>query len=315
MKWRIAVLITWTAGVSGLHFATGVGSQEQHAIHLLLRIAYLLPIIASAMWFQFRGSLISTILVITIFGLHMRITWEGQLSENMNQWATMVMFAVVGPATGLLARQVEEQRSRRHRLEAKRRRDLLVNALEGLSSALQWRDAYTQSHSENVARLSTEIASRLGICGEQLELVSQAARVHDIGKIGVRDDILFKPDQLNERERESIKKHPIVAADILRHIDGGEAIAEIVIAHHEQPDGEGYPYGKSQNEIPLEAAIVSVADVFSALTEDRPYQASQTIRQAAAIMGPLRGTKLNAQVLDVLMEMIEEKQLENKENH
>ncbi len=117
--------------------------------------------------------------------------------------------------------------------------------------------------------------------------------MHDIGKIGVRDDVLFKPDDLTPEERAKVERHPALAAEILRPIHGAEPIAEIVLSHHECPDGSGYPRGLRGEEIPIEARILRAADVFSALTDARPYKASMDDERAIEWMQAAGGTKLD----------------------
>ena len=103
-----------------------------------------------------------------------------------------------------------------------------------------FRDRYTREHSERVAELALQVGRKLGIAADRLELVRLAALVHDVGEIGVPDDVLFQPDDLTPVERSIVERHPAVAADILSRISGTEEIAGIVVAHHECSDGSGY---------------------------------------------------------------------------
>jgi HD-GYP domain-containing protein (c-di-GMP phosphodiesterase class II) len=140
--------------------------------------------------------------------------------------------------------------------------------------------------------------------GERLELVRLAALVHDVGKIGVRDDVLLKPDELSPEERAEVERHPIVAAEILRPIRGARDIAEIVLAHHECPDGSGYPKRLTAAQIPLEAHVIRVADVFACLTEKRPYKPAINPTVALEIMEGLAGSKLDAGAFRAFQEML-----------
>jgi putative two-component system response regulator len=113
--------------------------------------------------------------------------------------------------------------------------------------------------------------------------------VHDVGKIGIRDDILLKPHDLSPDELVAVKQHPIIAAEIPGPIRGAKEIAAIVLAHHECPDGSGYPRGCKGEEIPVEARIVRVADVFSCLIEERPYQPAMEVKRAMEMIKELAG--------------------------
>ena len=183
-------------------------------------------------------------------------------------------------------------------------RGAVVEGVSGLLGALRARDQYTEEHSEHVAQLAVEIGIRRGLPPDGLEVLRLAALMHDLGKIGVRDDVLLKPEELTEEERIRIQQHPQIAADILRPIRGARHIAEIVLAHHECPDGSGYPRGLDEAHIPLEAHILHVADVFCSLTESRPYKQAWTESDALAIMKAEAGSKFEAESVRLLDEVI-----------
>jgi HD-GYP domain-containing protein (c-di-GMP phosphodiesterase class II) len=118
--------------------------------------------------------------------------------------------------------------------------------------------------------------------------------------------VLLKPHELSEEELATIKQHPVIAAEILRPIRGANEIADIVLAHHECPDGSGYPRGSKGDQIPLEARIVRVADVLASLVEERPYKQSMETKQAMAIMKELAGSKLDADTARILQQLVDE---------
>ena len=127
-----------------------------------------------------------------------------------------------------------------------------------------------------------------------------------MGKIGIRDDVLLKPHDLSEEELATIRQHPVIAAEILGPIHGAKEIADIVLAHHECPDGSGYPRGSKGVEIPLEARIVRVADVFSSLIEERPYKHALEVDRAMETIGALAGTKLDVDAARALQQLVDE---------
>lgn len=183
----------------------------------------------------------------------------------------------------------------------------VVEGVSGLLGALRARDQYTEEHSAHVARLAVEVGTRRGLPPDGIEVLRLAALMHDLGKIGVRDDVLLKPEELTEEERIRIQQHPQIAADILRPIRGARHIADIVLAHHECPDGSGYPRGLDQTHIPLEAHILHVADVFCSLTESRPYKEAWSEAEALAMMKSEAGTKFEAESVRLLEEVLAER--------
>ncbi len=288
------------AVVTAVHLTVSVGTHREHVIHVLFRGLYLLPIVAGAFWFRLRGALASATAVAAAYAGHMLLSWRGQPMENADQVAMIAVFMFVGVVSGTLAER--EERERRRRLESERRaqRAAVVQGIAGLSSALGFRDEHTREHSERVARLAVAVGKGLGLDAERLEVLRLAGLMHDVGKIGVRDDILFKPDELDPEERKKVERHPALAAEILRPIHGTEPIAEIVVSHHECPDGSGYPRGLRGDEIPLEAGILRVADIFSVLTEARSYKPGMARDRALDRMKEIAGTKLDPRSLEVL---------------
>ncbi len=160
----------------------------------------------------------------------------------------------------------------------KKERTLLMASITSLIQALEARDSYTKGHSDTVSRLSIKIAEKLGFSEFDRERIAFAARLHDLGKIGIRDDILLKNGPLEDHEFAKIKEHPVLGADILTPIPSMEDIIPAVLHHHERMNGKGYPHGLIGNEIPLWARIISTADVYDALTTDRPYKKAFTHR-------------------------------------
>lgn len=144
--------------------------------------------------------------------------------------------------------------------------------LKVLVAALDTKDAVTQGHSERVSRLTVALAKEMGVAKERLVDIERGALLHDVGKIGVPDHVLRKPDTLNEREWEAMQKHPLLAGLMVSKVGFLEEAMPILLYHHERYDGGGYPFGLQGEAIPLEARIFAVIDSYDAMTSDRPYR-------------------------------------------
>jgi putative nucleotidyltransferase with HDIG domain len=147
-----------------------------------------------------------------------------------------------------------------------------MGILFALAKALEARDDNTSSHSLNVTKYSMLLGEKLGLNEEKLRALSQGALLHDLGKIGIPDDILKKPGNLDESEFEVIKKHPMLTSDILDTLETSNHFAAIARSHHERWDGSGYPDGLNGEDIPLLARIVAIADAWDAMTSNRVYR-------------------------------------------
>lgn len=152
------------------------------------------------------------------------------------------------------------------------RETMLLAAIESLVTALEAKDVYTYGHSSQVSAIAGSIARNIGLSEEDLFTVRISALLHDIGKIGVPDQILNKVGRLDEEERRLIEQHPTIGARILTGIPALKQVAEIVRHHHARWDGKGYPETLCGEEIPLVARIIAVADTYQAMTSDRPYR-------------------------------------------
>ncbi len=148
----------------------------------------------------------------------------------------------------------------------------LFATLYAFVNAVEARDLYTREHSSRVTGLSMIIGKQLGCTVEELDILNFAGHLHDIGKIGIRDDILLKPGRLTDEEFEKIKEHPTIGANILEQLGFWEKERQIIRCHHERYDGTGYPDGLKKEQIPFLARIMSVADVYDAMASDRAYR-------------------------------------------
>jgi HD-GYP domain-containing protein (c-di-GMP phosphodiesterase class II) len=157
--------------------------------------------------------------------------------------------------------------------EAERDLALTLDAsLQSLATLLDLRDGYTGQHSGKVVRLCEEVGRRVGVAGAELEHLRIAAHLHDLGKIGVPDQILHKPAPLDEAEWSIMREHPVWGAQALETIPGFRAASHAVRHHHERWDGTGYPDGVAGEEIPIGARVIAVCDAYEAMTSTRPYR-------------------------------------------
>jgi putative nucleotidyltransferase with HDIG domain len=179
-------------------------------------------------------------------------------------------------------------------------RSAYVGAIRALALALDARDPYTAGHSERVSAISVAIGHQMSLTEEDLDTLRLGALLHDIGKIGISDDVLRKPGPLTNAEFESIKEHPVTGARILRTVPFLIRHLPIVELHHERPDGKGYPHGLRGDEIPMLARIVHVADAFDAITSARAYRPARGAADALQELWRHAGSQFDAEVVQAL---------------
>jgi diguanylate cyclase (GGDEF)-like protein/putative nucleotidyltransferase with HDIG domain len=179
-----------------------------------------------------------------------------------------------------------------------------LSTLLSLTEALDIRDAGTANHSRTVARYCVLIAEQLGFEPDHVGRVEMAGRLHDIGKVGVPNEVLQKPGPLGAREMTQIRTHPEIGAEVLSG-EGLEDLRSWVIAHHERPDGKGYPKGLTDREIPLEAKIIAVADAYEAMTADRVYRTGIGTKAARVELLRCAGTQFDSRVTAAFMAVLD----------
>jgi diguanylate cyclase (GGDEF)-like protein/putative nucleotidyltransferase with HDIG domain len=187
---------------------------------------------------------------------------------------------------------------------SKEAREASVESIYALAAALEAKDGYTQRHSIAVMSVATSIARAMLLPEEQVEQIRNAALLHDIGKIGVGEEILLKEGPLTDEERVIIRQHPIISANILAPIRYLRELVPMVRHHHEYWDGHGYPSGLKGEEIPLGARILAVADAYCAMTSDRPYSPAKTHDEANAEMLAKAGSQFDPQIVEALTQNV-----------
>lgn len=204
--------------------------------------------------------------------------------------------------------EVEKIKQLRRRLAgmSKQAEKTFIQSIWGLVQALEAKDPYAKKHSENVMHYAVGIAERMHIGPKQLEVIRRAAMIHDIGRIGIPDAILFKPSRLTPHERTIIEQHPQIAVRILDKMSFLEQELTFIIAHHEKWNGRGYPDGVSNTSIPLGARILAVADAFDALTSNRSYHKSRPPAEAIRILVDSSGYDFDPEIVETMVSWTEE---------
>lgn len=178
---------------------------------------------------------------------------------------------------------------------------LALASITSLVTALEARDSYTRGHSEDVALIVSEMGRLLGMKPEAIERLNFGGKLHDIGKIGVKDSILLKPGKLTNEEFAQIKQHPVIGATILNPIESLKDVVEMVLNHHERFDGKGYPNGLKGGSIPPWARMVAVADTYNALTSNRSYRKAMSKGKALQIIEDVKGTQLCPECVELFL--------------
>jgi HD-GYP domain-containing protein (c-di-GMP phosphodiesterase class II) len=179
-------------------------------------------------------------------------------------------------------------------------------ALVQLADLIDQRDRYTFGHSQRVAEYANRVATRMRLAPSQIELITEAARLHDVGKISTPDEVLQKPGALSPDEWEVMHRHSEAGYQLLQQLSDFWEGAELVRAHHERPDGRGYPRGASGLELPIEASVISVCDAYDAMTSDRVYRGALSPARVRAELAAGRGTQWHARVVDTLLALLDE---------
>jgi diguanylate cyclase (GGDEF)-like protein len=176
-----------------------------------------------------------------------------------------------------------------------------LNTIYALAATIEARDPYTYGHSRKVRAYAVALAEALSLSSEKVVVVSDAALLHDIGKIGIVDGVLNKPGRLDIRERELIKSHPQLSRTIVGHVPSLTPCLPAILYHHERWDGTGYPAGLKGEAIPLQARILSVADAFDAMTSLRPYRAPLSHAEAIDELKRGSGSQFDPSLIEAFL--------------
>jgi hypothetical protein len=283
----------------------GMSGSEQVAVPVL-------PSLAAAAVFFSLNVLIVSIGIALYRSLSLREIWR--LQHTANYLASFVGLALLGAlmaklidAAGwmgiallLLPLAVARQTFQVYQNLSRAYRE----TIRSLIAAIEAKDPYTRGHSERVAGYAQLIGEATSLPAQTAKTLEFAALLHDLGKIGVQSETLVKQERLTQQEYVEIREHPQVGKTVLEAVEFLEDIVPIVFAHHERPDGAGYPLGLRQDEIPLEARILAVADCFDAMTSNRAYRKPMTLEQARLELSRVAGTQLDAGLVEAFLTRI-----------
>ncbi len=213
----------------------------------------------------------------------------GRLTRNFNKMAETIL--------------AQQNRLSRYAQELE---EAYVGMVRVIAASIDARDPYTLGHSTRVARLSCELGRRLGFSEEEIMHLEKACLFHDVGKIRTPDDILLKQYSLTQPEAEEMRTHPADGAEILRMAPSLHRNIAVVRSHHEWYNGDGYPDGKKESEIPVHAQIIALADAYDAMTSTRPYRKGLTPEEAVDELLRYRGTQFSPDLTDAFVRMIRE---------
>lgn len=239
-----------------------------------------------------------------LIGSRRTMLWLAVGAVFVALWALLAL--LVRGASQTLRRQNEKLRARTLRLVETNRllEESGLEAAESLNATVDAKDPYTAGHSQRVQRIAVALGEELGLPQKQLEILRFAGLFHDIGKIGVPDAILTKPARLTKREYEIVKRHPEDGARIVGRLHSVHAAVPAVLHHHERWDGNGYPHGLCGDAIPLEAAVVGLADAVDAMTTERPYSQAMSLTDATEEVVRNRGVQFAPAVVDAFVALV-----------
>jgi HD-GYP domain-containing protein (c-di-GMP phosphodiesterase class II) len=309
-----------------------------NGVNATINFFYFSIILGSLFW-GVPGGIVVGLLAGVVGGPLLPDNVSNDLAQTTSQWLTRMCFYVVlglfaGKLFSSLNRKKEDLLTEKLAVEAKNteiteQRDEIIkqkNEIEkqrdqidqhmrqgrafgwgmvrALAQAIEIRDSYTSGHCQRVSDMSARIGERMGLEEWVVIYLKWAAMVHDIGKIGIPEEILNKQGKLTSYEYEIMQQHPALGASIIKDIPFGDRVVEGVLHHHERLDGKGYPLGISGDDIGIQARIIAVCDVWDALTSNRAYRDALPYHEALKIMEEGRGTQFDSTILDHFLHIV-----------
>ncbi|MHB1013489.1 MAG: HD-GYP domain-containing protein, partial [Desulfobacteria bacterium] len=287
---RIAAAAILLVSITVVLYSLPEKSSEWIRSREMIRKLYLFPILLSAMWFGARGAASSTVFATLVCGGLAGNAWPSEVSSQVERVGEVAVFWLVG---ALSASFFEQQKRFVGQIEVAN-----DNTLLALAAALDVREHNTGVHSQRVADYTLRLAREAGVRDKDtLDAFWRGALLHDVGKIGIPDNVLLKPGPLSPEEWVVMRNHPVVGSRMLRKIEFLRGPSEIVLSHHERYDGSGYPRKLKGAQIPLGARLFAVIDVYDALTTDRAYHTARSHTDALTKIREESGTRFDPAVV------------------
>lgn len=237
-------------------------------------------------------------------GVNDFLTYPCSISEFQARFSNLIQMH-------LLQKELEITNKILHSAVIKATNEVVVREQETLSVLAlltEFKDLETETHTVRVAKYSQLLAQKAGLSDKQIDIIHYSAPLHDIGKLGIPDEVLLKTGKYTDAEYDVMKKHTVIGYRILQNTRSEYLAAgkEIALSHHERYDGSGYPYGKKGNEIPIQARIVSISDVFDALLSERPYKKAWPFDDVVAYLAEQKGKQFDPRLVDIFLANIEQ---------
>jgi HD-GYP domain-containing protein (c-di-GMP phosphodiesterase class II) len=276
-------------------------------------LLFLVPMLWAAPSHGLRGALLVTAVASLLYVLG--VAWTDASPRPVELWAARPDLLILSLAAALVGRSHERESRLLQELGDRNRllrRDLLRVA-EALTHAVETKDSYTEGHLRRVSQYAVAVGEKLGVRGQELELLYVASMLHDVGKLGVPEQVLHKDGPLEPHEEEIMRRHPEIGARLLEKLELLNEVAPLVLHHQERFDGRrqgtnpGYPRGLSGEEIPLGARIIAVVDAYDAMTTDRPYRPAVPVDDATSTLRHERGRQFDPKVVDAFLDCLVER--------
>lgn len=296
--WLLILTFGVSLGISLAHFLV---PHHYLVIHTFLRRLYYIPIILTGLFYGLRKVSYIIGFIIAIYVPFVIIHWKNQLlPANLEEIYEILIFVAVGTITGYLS---DKERERRIEVQ-----EAYHDTVIRLATAAEYRDETTGAHLHRMSRYAEVIAKNMGLPPKQVELVKLAAPMHDIGKIGIHDNILLSKGKLKDDEFDIMKTHTEIGHQILKDSNSPllKTAETIAWTHHERYDGSGYPRGLCGEDIPLEGRVAAVADVFDALTTFRPYKPEYKITESIKTMEKEIASHFDPRVFEAFLKGMDE---------
>lgn len=258
---------------------------------------FYLPIILGAYCFGGVGGVLTGIISGIIIGPFMPMNVDQGIPQPTLNWMIRLsFFAFFGYFVGQMFYYL--------RLQKKNTEEISTSIISALANSIEARDQYTRGHCNNVMEMSVALAKEMNLTDQEINNIRWSSIIHDVGKIGIPEEILNKPGKLTKEEYEIIKLHPSIGAKIIKPVKNLSEIMPGVKYHHESLDGSGYPEGLRGDQIPLQARIIAIADVWDAITSDRPYRKGMEKDKAIEVLKSMAGLKLDEELVNIFIEKV-----------